>query len=76
MAELKVLNKETYSVLDPTASRESYVFKVVLLGSTAVGKSSLAYRYVKQAFRDSVPTVGCKLLKNIGMDLKNKLKEL
>ncbi|NXF95486.1 RAB17 protein, partial [Eubucco bourcierii] len=37
----------------------TYVYKVVLLGSTSVGKSSLAYRYVKNDFRESLPTVGC-----------------
>ncbi|NXT76640.1 RAB17 protein, partial [Zapornia atra] len=35
------------------------IHKVVLLGSTAVGKSSLAYRYVKNDFKESLPTVGC-----------------
>ncbi|KFV58988.1 Ras-related protein Rab-17, partial [Tyto alba] len=37
----------------------TYIYKVVLLGSTSVGKSSLAYRYVKNDFRESLPTVGC-----------------
>ncbi|NXH23374.1 RAB17 protein, partial [Bucco capensis] len=37
----------------------TYIYKVVLLGSTSVGKSSLAYRYVKKDFKDSLPTVGC-----------------
>ncbi|NXM46544.1 RAB17 protein, partial [Gymnorhina tibicen] len=36
-----------------------YVYKVVLLGSMAVGKSSLAYRYVKNYFREMPATVGC-----------------
>ncbi|KFP40614.1 Ras-related protein Rab-17, partial [Chlamydotis macqueenii] len=39
--------------------RPTYVYKVVLLGSTSVGKSSLAYRYVKNDFKESLPTVGC-----------------
>uniref|UniRef100_A0A8C8B2S8 Ras-related protein Rab-17 n=1 Tax=Otus sunia TaxID=257818 RepID=A0A8C8B2S8_9STRI len=39
--------------------RPTYIYKVVLLGSTSVGKSSLAYRYVRNDFRDSLPTVGC-----------------
>lgn len=38
----------------------TYIYKVVLLGSTAVGKSSLAYRYVKNDFQESLPTVGCE----------------
>ncbi|NXW60443.1 RAB17 protein, partial [Eurystomus gularis] len=37
----------------------TYTYKVVLLGSTSVGKSSLAYRYVKNDFTESLPTVGC-----------------
>ncbi|NWH61595.1 RAB17 protein, partial [Geococcyx californianus] len=37
----------------------TYIYKVVLLGSTSVGKSSLAYRYVKNDFKESLPTVGC-----------------
>uniref|UniRef100_A0A8D0LA69 RAB17, member RAS onco family n=1 Tax=Sphenodon punctatus TaxID=8508 RepID=A0A8D0LA69_SPHPU len=32
---------------------------LVLLGSTAVGKSSLAFRYVKNDFKETLPTVGC-----------------
>lgn len=38
----------------------TYIYKVVLLGSTAVGKSSLAYRYMKNDFQESLPTVGCE----------------
>ncbi|CAM2100088.1 unnamed protein product [Caretta caretta] len=41
------------------STEQSYVYKVVLLGSTAVGKSSIAFRYVKNDFRESMPTVGC-----------------
>ncbi|NWT04936.1 RAB17 protein, partial [Mionectes macconnelli] len=39
--------------------RPTYTYKVVLLGSMSVGKSSLAYRYVKNDFREFLPTVGC-----------------
>ncbi|NXI36268.1 RAB17 protein, partial [Galbula dea] len=39
--------------------RPTYSYKLVLLGSTSVGKSSLAYRYVKNDFKESLPTVGC-----------------
>uniref|UniRef100_A0A8B9D032 RAB17, member RAS oncogene family n=1 Tax=Anser brachyrhynchus TaxID=132585 RepID=A0A8B9D032_9AVES len=38
---------------------------LVLLGSTAVGKSSLAYRYVKNDFQESLPTVGCSFFTKI-----------
>ncbi|XP_049659026.1 ras-related protein Rab-17 isoform X2 [Accipiter gentilis] len=37
----------------------TYTYKVVLLGSMSVGKSSLAYRYVKNDFKELLPTVGC-----------------
>ena len=40
--------------------RPTYIYKVVLLGNTSVGKSSLAYRYVKKDFKESLPTVGCE----------------
>ncbi|XP_035421982.1 ras-related protein Rab-17 [Cygnus atratus] len=43
----------------------TYIYKVVLLGSTAVGKSSLAYRYVKNDFQESLPTVGCSFFTKI-----------
>ncbi|NXF81202.1 RAB17 protein, partial [Sclerurus mexicanus] len=40
-------------------TRPTYMYKVVLLGSMSVGKSSLAYRYVRNDFREFLPTVGC-----------------
>ncbi|NXO39231.1 RAB17 protein, partial [Locustella ochotensis] len=43
----------------PAGPRPSFVYKVVLLGSMSVGKSSLAYRYVRNDFRELLPTVGC-----------------
>ena len=36
------------------------IFKLVLLGSGSVGKSSLALQYVKNDFKSILPTVGCK----------------
>ncbi|XP_060113842.1 ras-related protein Rab-17 [Heteronotia binoei] len=60
MAQRRAGNKEASLRQDSPRSKESsYVFKVVLLGSSSVGKSSLAYRYVKKDFQDSLPTVGC-----------------
>ncbi|XP_016059100.1 PREDICTED: ras-related protein Rab-17 [Miniopterus natalensis] len=38
---------------------QPYVFKLVLLGSGSVGKSSLALRFVRNDFRSILPTVGC-----------------
>lgn len=43
-----------------TASGQPYVSKLVLLGSSSVGKTSLALRYMKQDFSNVLPTVGCK----------------
>ncbi|KFP13159.1 Ras-related protein Rab-17, partial [Egretta garzetta] len=37
----------------------TYVYKVVLLGSPSVGNSVPAHQYVKNVFRESLPTVGC-----------------
>lgn len=39
---------------------QPYVFKLVLLGSGSVGKSSLALRFVRNDFRSILPTVGCE----------------
>ncbi|XP_047301368.1 ras-related protein Rab-17 isoform X3 [Homo sapiens] len=41
------------------APSQPRVFKLVLLGSGSVGKSSLALRYVKNDFKSILPTVGC-----------------
>ncbi|NXL96232.1 RAB17 protein, partial [Alectura lathami] len=49
----------------PGRNHPTYVYKVVLLGSTSVGKSSLAYRYVKNDFKESLPTVGCSFFTQI-----------
>ncbi|XP_062974612.1 ras-related protein Rab-17 [Elgaria multicarinata webbii] len=65
MAQRTVQNKEAALCSDVHCPKESYIFKVVLLGSTSVGKSSLAYRYVKKDFRDSLPTVGCSFFTHV-----------
>uniref|UniRef100_A0A8D3B8V8 RAB17, member RAS onco family n=1 Tax=Scophthalmus maximus TaxID=52904 RepID=A0A8D3B8V8_SCOMX len=39
--------------------------KMVLLGSSAVGKSSLALRFSKDEFRSTSPTVGCAYLTRV-----------
>ncbi|XP_017896160.1 PREDICTED: ras-related protein Rab-17 isoform X2 [Capra hircus] len=47
-------------VLHPGAAPgQPCIFKLVLLGSGSVGKSSLAVRYVKNDFKSILPTVGC-----------------
>ncbi|NXP56569.1 RAB17 protein, partial [Heliornis fulica] len=43
----------------PEGIHPTNIYKVVILGSTSVGKSSLAYRYMKNDFKESLPTVGC-----------------
>lgn len=42
-----------------TTSGQPYVSKLVLLGSSSVGKTSLVLRYMKQDFSSVLPTVGC-----------------
>lgn len=39
--------------------------KMVFLGSSGVGKSSLAQRFVKDEFRNTTPTVGCAYLTRV-----------
>uniref|UniRef100_A0A3Q3IS12 Small monomeric GTPase n=1 Tax=Monopterus albus TaxID=43700 RepID=A0A3Q3IS12_MONAL len=36
--------------------------KLVFLGSSGVGKSTLAQRFSKDEFRSTSPTVGCELM--------------
>ncbi|KAM8934635.1 ras-related protein Rab-17 [Pelodytes ibericus] len=43
----------------PYERQEVKSFKLVLLGSSDVGKSSMAIRYVKNEFQDIAPTTGC-----------------
>lgn len=42
-----------------TASGQTYVNKLVLLGNSSVGKTSLVLRYLKENFSSVLPTVGC-----------------
>ncbi|XP_072496746.1 ras-related protein Rab-17 [Notamacropus eugenii] len=42
-----------------STSQQPSVFKVVLLGSSSVGKSSLAFRFIKNDFKEILPTLGC-----------------
>ncbi|NXI66479.1 RAB17 protein, partial [Anseranas semipalmata] len=57
--------QEAVAGTSPGGNGPTYVYKVVLLGSTSVGKSSLAYRYVKNGFKESLPTVGCSFLTQV-----------
>ncbi|XP_074046541.1 ras-related protein Rab-17 [Macrotis lagotis] len=47
------------------ASLQPHVFKVVLLGSSSVGKSSLALRFIKNEFKEILPTLGCAFFTQI-----------
>ncbi|XP_039350202.1 ras-related protein Rab-17-like [Mauremys reevesii] len=51
--------RRTQQVGAGPSTEQAYIYKVVLLGSTAVEKSSIAFRYVKNDVRESLPTVGC-----------------
>uniref|UniRef100_A0A8C4WP25 Uncharacterized protein n=1 Tax=Gopherus evgoodei TaxID=1825980 RepID=A0A8C4WP25_9SAUR len=42
------------------STEHAYIYRVVLLGSTAVGKSSIAFCYVKNDFKEFMSTVGCE----------------
>ncbi|KYO33557.1 ras-related protein Rab-17 isoform A [Alligator mississippiensis] len=64
MAQRKMW-KEMTVTSDGHHLNPTYVYKVVLLGSMAVGKSSLAFRYVKNSFRETMPTVGCSFFKQM-----------
>ena len=46
-----------------------YLFKVLLLGDSDVGKSSLILRYTEETFNS-------KLVNSIGVDFKMKKKEI
>ncbi|XP_043916664.1 ras-related protein Rab-17-like [Protopterus annectens] len=48
--------------------------KVVLLGSSGVGKSSIALRYIKDEFKSEVPTVGCAYLTQVVCMNSTRLK--
>ncbi|XP_039373569.1 ras-related protein Rab-17-like [Mauremys reevesii] len=53
--------RRTQQVGAGPSTEQAYISKVVLLGSAAVGKSSTAFRRVKNDVRESVPTVGYKI---------------
>ena len=44
----------------PTRDTRTIRVKMVLLGSSGVGKSSLAIRFSKDEFKGTLPTVGCE----------------
>ena len=47
-------------------------FRLVLLGSSAVGKSSLVYRYIKNDFHEFQETIGAAFLqKSVVLDDEN-----
>ncbi|XP_069472080.1 ras-related protein Rab-17 [Ambystoma mexicanum] len=46
-------------IVESECQRMPFSFKLVVLGSSGVGKSSLVMRYVKDDFRELPSTVGC-----------------
>jgi small GTP-binding protein len=47
---------------DENHNSEGYIFKVVLVGDGAVGKSALIYRYMQSTFMaDYLPTIGTQI---------------
>ncbi|XP_069841307.1 ras-related protein Rab-17 isoform X2 [Dendropsophus ebraccatus] len=47
------------ALMESCESLTDDVFKLVLLGSSEVGKSSLVIRYVRDVFRETLSTTGC-----------------
>lgn len=54
----------------PRRTVQTFRVKMVLLGSSGVGKSSLALRFSKDEFRSASPTVGCEFMTLITMGRK------
>lgn len=50
--------------------------KLVLLGSSGVGKSSLALRFVKNELRSTSPTVGCEFMHHFYLCEHKRLSRL
>ncbi|KAJ1187751.1 hypothetical protein NDU88_004521 [Pleurodeles waltl] len=59
MENSEILEENPEGIMECECDRTSYTFKLVVLGSSGVGKSSLVLRYVKDDFRDLPATVGC-----------------
>ncbi|XP_078537483.1 ras-related protein Rab-17 isoform X1 [Lissotriton helveticus] len=59
MENSEILEENPDTLMEFECDRTSYAFKLVVLGSSGVGKSSLVLRYVKDDFRDLPVTVGC-----------------
>ena len=56
-----------------TEEKYDFIFKVLLLGNSDVGKSSIILRYVDQTWSDTfVPTIGVDFkVKTVQVDNKN-----
>ncbi|KAJ8350513.1 hypothetical protein SKAU_G00256430 [Synaphobranchus kaupii] len=64
MAERRLSSREE-SLLEVQVEARLLRVKMVLLGSSGVGKSSLALRFSKDEFKASAPTIGCAYLTQV-----------
>ncbi|XP_006636503.1 ras-related protein Rab-17 [Lepisosteus oculatus] len=65
MTERKESKRRKESSAHTPAERRTLRVKMVLLGSSGVGKSSLAFRFSKEEFSSTVPTVGCAYMTHL-----------
>ena len=50
---------------DTNTKDYNYLFKIVLIGNSGVGKSSLLFRFSENAWEKMIPTIGVDFVSNI-----------